>query len=130
MRDYITKLEMVSEKPKGDEQMEVREVEINVTDANFKQEVLESDIPVLVDFWAQWCGPCHMIAPAVKAIAGEYKEKLKVCKVNVDEAPAAASEYSIMSIPTVAIFKNGKIVDKVIGVVPKAQLEAVIKPHI
>ncbi|MEA3346478.1 MAG: thioredoxin [Candidatus Auribacterota bacterium] len=110
--------------------MEVGEVEIKVTDANFKQEVLESDIPVLVDFWAEWCGPCHIIAPIVKTIATEYEGKLKVCKVNVDEAPGTASEYNIMSIPTLAIFKDGEIVDKVIGVVPKAQLEAAIKPHI
>lgn len=130
LRDYIAAAEMVREKPKGGEQMEVEEVEIEVTDANFKQEVLESELPCLVDFWAEWCGPCHMIAPTVKTIAGEYKEKLKVCKVNVDEAPGTASEYNIMGIPTLAIFKDGGIVDKVIGVVPKAQLEAAIKPHI
>jgi thioredoxin 1 len=105
-------------------------MEINITDSNFKQEVLESNIPVLVDFWAVWCGPCYMVAPAVKEIAKEYKGKLKVCKLNVDDAAKSASAYGIMSIPTLAIFKNGQIVDKVIGVVPKAELETAIKPHI
>ena len=105
-------------------------MEVNVTDKNFKQEILQSNISVLVDFWAEWCAPCHMVTPIVEEIAREYQGKLKVCKVNVDEAPDTASKYDIMGIPTLAIFKNGKIVDKVIGVVPKAQLEAVIKPHI
>ena len=100
------------------------------TDIDFVPKVLESNIPVLVDFWAEWCAPCHMVTPVVEEIAREYQGKLKVCKVNVDEAPDAASKYGIMSIPTLAIFKNGNIVDKVIGVVPKAQLEAAIKPHI
>jgi len=105
-------------------------MEIKVNDANFEQEVLKSDIPVLVDFWAQWCAPCLMVAPIIEEIAEEYKEKLKVCKVNVDEAPRAASSYNIMSIPTLAIFKDGRIIDKIIGVVSKVQLEAAIKPHI
>ena len=103
---------------------------INANDKNFKQEVLKSDLPVLVDFWAVWCGPCLMAAPAVEQIAKEYKGKLKVCKLNVDEAPKTASNYGIMSIPTLAIFKKGKIVDKVIGALPKAELEATIKKHI
>ena len=105
-------------------------MEIKVTDANFKQEVLESDIPVLVDFWAEWCGPCHMVAPTVEEIAKEYKGKLKVCKLNVDEAPTVSSKYDVMSIPTLAIFKDGNIADKVIGAVSKIDLEAAIKPHI
>ena len=105
-------------------------MEVKVNDTNFKQEVLESKITVLVDFWAPWCMPCYMVAPAVKEVAGEYKEKLKVCKINVDEAPKTASTYGIMSIPTLAIFKSGQIIDKIIGVVPKSELESAIKPHI
>lgn len=105
-------------------------MESEVTDVNFKEEVLNSDLPVLVDFWAAWCMPCHMVAPAVEAIAKEYKSKLKVCKLNVDEGPKTASAYGVMSIPTLAIFKNGEVVDKVIGVVSKAQLETALEPHI
>ena len=105
-------------------------MEVKITDANFKQEVLESKIPVLVDFWAEWCAPCLMVAPAVEEIAKEYQGKLKVCKLNVDEASKTASMYGIMSIPTLAIFKNGEVVDKIIGVVPKSELESVIKPYI
>ena len=116
---------MGSHKKKEDEKMEVK-----VNDANFKEEVLESDIPALVDFWAEWCGPCLMVAPVLKEIAKEYKGKLKVCKVNVDEAPNTASKYGVMSIPTLAIFKNGKVVDRVVGALPKAELESVIKKQI
>jgi thioredoxin 1 len=105
-------------------------MEVKITDSNFKQAVLESSIPVLVDFWAEWCGPCQMVAPAVKEIAKQYEGRLKVCKLNVDEAAMIASIYGVMSIPTLAIFKNGQIVDKVIGAVPKKELERAIKPHI
>ena len=105
-------------------------VEIKVNDGNFDQEVLKSDTPVLVDFWAQWCMPCHMVAPAVEEIAKEYRGKLRVCKLNVDEAPKTSSKYDIMSIPTLAIFKKGKVVDKVIGALSKTELETAIKPHI
>ena len=105
-------------------------MEVNVNDANFEQEVLKSDIPVLVDFWAEWCSPCLMVAPVVEEIAKEYQGKLKVCKLNVDEGQATASEYGIMSIPTLAIFKDGKIADKVIGALPKEELVSKIKPHI
>lgn len=105
-------------------------MEIDVNDKNFKQEVLESDLPVLVDFWAVWCGPCLMVAPAVEQIAKEYKGKLKVCRLNVDEASKTASNYGIMSIPTLAVFKKGKIVDKIIGALPKSELEKTIKKYI
>ncbi len=105
-------------------------MEVEVTDANFREEVLESNLPVLVDFWAVWCAPCSMVAPVVEEIAKEYDGKLKVCKLNVDEAPATASEYGVMSIPTLAVFKNGQIVEKLIGAVPKTTLEEKIKPHI
>jgi len=105
-------------------------MEVKVNDENFKKEALESELPCLVDFWAEWCMPCRMIAPTVKRVAEEYEGKLKVCKLNVDEAPKIASEYSIMIIPTLAIFKNGKIQDKVIGIVSKSELEAKIKPFL
>lgn len=105
-------------------------MEVKVNDENFKKEVLESELPCLIDFWAEWCMPCHMVAPTVETIAKEYKGRLKVCKLNVDEASKTASNYGIMSIPTLVIFKNGKVADKVIGVVSKSELEATIKPHI
>lgn len=103
---------------------------INVNDDNFKSEVLDEELPVLVDFWAEWCGPCLMVAPTVEAIAKEYEGKLKVCKVDVDKASQTASSYGIMSIPTLAIFKKGKVADKIIGALSREDLEAAIKPHI
>jgi len=105
-------------------------MEIKVTDSNFKQEVLDSKLPILVDFWADWCIPCRMVAPTVEKIAKEYKGKLKVCKLNVDEAPKTASHYGIMSIPTLAIFKDGKVVDKIVGAIPKSELEVTVKKYI
>ncbi len=103
---------------------------LQVKDDSFKTEVLNSELPVLVDFWAQWCMPCHMVAPQVEAIAKEYEGKLKVCKLNVDEAPQTASAYGIMSIPTLMIFKGGQPVDKIIGAVPKEEIERVIKQYV
>ena len=103
---------------------------ISINDSNFKQEVLEESLPVLVDFWAVWCGPCLRLAPVIEQIAEEYKGKLKVCKLNVDEAPKTASSYDIMGVPTLAIFKNGEIVDKIIGALSKTELETTIKKHI
>ena len=105
-------------------------MEVQVNDGNFKQEVLESDMPVLVDFWAEWCGPCKMVAPTVEEIAKQYQGKLKVCKVNVDEAPKSAANYGIMSIPTLSIFKNGQVMEQVTGAVPKSDLEKKFKPYI
>ncbi len=100
------------------------------TDFNFQQEVLQSDLPVLVDFWAPWCAPCRMVAPIVEEIAGDLDGKLKVVKVNTDENYQTASLYGIMSIPTLGIFKNGRLVEAVIGAVPKHHLMTKIKPYI
>jgi thioredoxin 1 len=105
-------------------------MEVRLDDSNFKKEVLDSDIPVLVDFWAEWCYPCRMVAPAVEEIAKEYQGKLKVCKVNVDEARQTAANYGIMSIPTISVFKGGKVMEQIVGAVPKAALEKKIKPYI
>jgi thioredoxin 1 len=95
-------------------------------DSNFDTEVLQSPVPVLVDFWASWCAPCRSVAPIVDALAEAYEGKLRVGKVNVDENPAIPSRYGIRGIPTIMLFKDGKLVDQVVGAVPKTQLEALI----
>lgn len=94
-------------------------MDINVTDKNFEQEVLKSEGIILVDFWAPWCGPCQMMGPIVEEIAREFDGKIKVYKVNVDENPKTASDYEILSIPTLKFFKGGKIVDDMTGLKPK-----------
>ena len=91
-------------------------MEVTVNDSIFKQEVLKSDIPVLVDYWAQWCGPCKMIAPTITDIAKKYKGRLKVCKINVDESPKTAANYGLRSIPTLSIFQHGKVMEQIVGV--------------
>jgi len=103
---------------------------IEGTDLNFEQEVLKSETPVLVDFWAPWCGPCRIVSPIVEEIANEYAGKIKVVKLNTDENQNTAMTYGIRSIPTLGIFKDGKVVESVIGAVPKQHLEEKIKPHL
>jgi thioredoxin 1 len=93
-----------------------------VTDASFADDVLTADQPVLVDFWAEWCGPCKMVAPVLEEIAGEYGDKLTVAKVNIDENPQIARQYGIMSIPTMSVFKGGEVVKSIVGAKPKAAL--------
>jgi thioredoxin 1 len=102
---------------------------IEVTDATFDQEVAGSRLPVLVDFWAAWCGPCKMIAPVVEKLAGQYAGRMQFCKLNVDENPQTAGQFQVMSIPTLLFFKGGQVVDKVVGANPqalKAKIEALI----
>ncbi len=99
-----------------------------VTDNNFQAEVLESDVPVLVDFWAPWCGPCRMVSPVVEEIASEKAGQLKVSKLNTDENQQTAIQYNVLSIPTLIVFKNGQEVKRVIGAYPKKRLEAEIEP--
>ena len=94
-----------------------------VSDADFESQVLKSAEPVVVDFWAEWCGPCRMIAPALEEIAGTMGSKVKIVKLNVDENPATASKYGIMSIPTLMIFKNGELASRQVGAAPKQKLE-------
>jgi thioredoxin 1 len=93
------------------------------TDANFQQEVLKSGEPVLVDFWAPWCGPCRMIGPVIEELAGEYTGSVKIGKLNIDDSPAAAQSYGVSSIPTLMIFKGGEVVDRMVGVPTKARLQ-------
>ncbi len=101
-------------------------MEITLTTANFESEVLDSPIPVLVDFWATWCGPCRMVAPVIAEIAAEKAGQVKVGKVNVDEEPELAARFGIASIPSLLVFKNGQLVNSMVGARPKAQIEALL----
>jgi len=99
-----------------------------VTDDNFQAEVIESETPVLVDFWAPWCGPCRMVAPVLEEIANEKGEALKIVKLNVDENQQTAMGFEVLSIPTLILFKNGEVAKKVVGAYPKRKLEAELEP--
>ncbi len=103
---------------------------IEITEANFEAEVLKSDLPVLIDFWAEWCGPCKILSPTVEELAGEYEGKLKVGKVDVDAQGNLAMRYNVMSIPTLKFFKNGNIVGELVGAAPKSTIDTEIKKHI
>lgn len=107
--------------------MSKEEYVIHISDDTFEQEVIKSARPVLVDFWAPWCGPCRAIGPVLEEIAESYKDSVTVAKVNVDENPKTAAAYGVMSIPTIFLFKGGDIVDKLVGLVPKSRLEELIK---
>ena len=102
----------------------------DVTDATFEAEVLKANLPVLVDFWAPWCGPCRAVAPVVEEIATEYIGKLKVLKLNTDENPKTAQSYRISGIPSLMVFKNGQPVEQVVGAVPKSTLSSAVEKHI
>lgn len=102
----------------------------DVTDETFDNEVLQADKPVLVDFWAEWCGPCRMIAPSVKEIASEYSDQLAVAKMDIDENPTTPGRYGIMSIPTLMLYKEGEVVARITGALPKDRILAQITPHL
>jgi thioredoxin 1 len=99
---------------------------LELTDGNFQQEVVQSPIPVLVDFWAPWCGPCRMLAPTIEEISKEYEGKVKVCKLNTDESPETAGSFDIQSIPTVLVFKEGKVVNRLVGLNPKKRFQEML----
>jgi thioredoxin 1 len=101
-----------------------------VSDETFQTEVIESEIPVLVDFWADWCGPCRMIAPSVSEMAEEYEGVLRVAKLDVDENPAVPGRYGIVGIPTLMLFKDGKVVERITGALPKERIVAQVLPHV
>ncbi|MEJ2664460.1 MAG: thioredoxin [Spirochaetia bacterium] len=103
--------------------------EIKVTKDNFKQEVLESKTVVLTDFWAEWCMPCKMMDPVLEKVAEDYSDKLKIAKINVDEEQDLASEFNIVSIPTMLVFKNGEVVDKKVGAVPRPVIDDLLTKH-
>lgn len=101
-------------------------IAITLTDQNFKQEVLDSKVPVLVDFWAEWCGPCRMVSPIVEKIAGDYSGKIKVGKLNVDDHSATPAQYGIQGIPTLLLFKNGQLASQIVGYQPEEKIKSTI----
>ncbi|MCK5007933.1 MAG: thioredoxin [Spirochaetales bacterium] len=104
--------------------------EVTVTNDNFKAEVLDSDIPVLADFWAEWCVPCKMVGPILEQMAEDYKGKVKIAKINVDKEGELASNYNIVSIPTILLFHNGNVAKQQVGAVPKKALEELVKEYL
>jgi thioredoxin 1 len=96
---------------------------LHVTDADFDQQILKSEVPALVDFWAAWCGPCRTVGPVVEELAGEYKDKVKVAKLNVDDNKQTPSKYGVKGIPTLILFKNGQVVEQIVGAVPKSKIK-------
>jgi thioredoxin 1 len=100
---------------------------VHVNDKSFSSEVLNSDLPVLVDFWATWCRPCHSISPIIEELAKEFMGKVKVTKLNVEESPSTPSQYGVRGIPMLILFKGGKILDQIVGAVPKARLKAMLE---
>lgn len=103
---------------------------IHLTDSNFKKEVLESDLPVLIDFWASWCGPCKMIAPFIEELAREYQNRIKIGKINIEENPMVPTRYGVMSIPTLMFFKKGQVIDQAVGAMAKAELKRRIEENL
>lgn len=101
-----------------------------LTDGNFDESVIKSSVPVLVDFWAEWCGPCRMIAPTVEALASDYSGRATVGKLNVDDNPNTAMQFNVRSIPTLLIFKNGEVVEQIVGLTDKARLQGLLDKHL
>jgi len=100
---------------------------LQVTDASFDQEIINSDIPAMVDFWAEWCGPCKMVGPVIEELAGDYKDKIKICKMNVDENRETPAKFGIRSIPTLLLFKGGELAQTIIGAHPKNYIDEELK---
>ncbi|MGI8403601.1 MAG: thioredoxin [Thermomicrobiales bacterium] len=103
---------------------------VTVTDSTFQQEVIESEKPVLVDFWAPWCGPCRMVGPVLEEIAAEDEARIKIVKINVDENQKYAGQLGVFNIPTMVLYKNGQPVDKIVGAQPKKSIQATLEPHL